>query len=76
MSVYSESNSKSDAYGKGVPQDYKEAYARWSVAKANGVELAEKNLGIVTKEMIKEQIAEAQSLSTEIFNRTEANKKD
>ena len=64
------------AKGKGVPQDYKEAYAWWSVAKANGDELAVTNLGIVTKEMTKEQIAEAQSLATEIQKRIEANKKD
>ena len=48
--------------GTGVPQDYKEAYAWWSVAKGNGDELAATNLGIVTKKMTKEQIAEAQSL--------------
>ena len=64
------------AFGEGVPQDYKEAYAWLSVAKANGLELAEKNLGIVTKKMTKEQIAEAQSLATEIQKRIEANKKD
>ena len=64
------------ANGTGVPQDNKEAYAWWSVAKANGNELAVTNLGVVTKEMTKEQIAEAQSLSTEIYKRIEANKKD
>lgn len=62
--------------GAGVPQDYREAYVWWSVAKANGEELAEKNLGILTKKMTKQQIAEAQSLSTEIYNRIEANRKD
>ena len=62
--------------GEGVPKDDKEAYAWWSVAKANGNEKAEKNLGILTKKMTKEQIAEAQSLSTEIYNRIEANRKD
>ncbi|MDC1022910.1 tetratricopeptide repeat protein [bacterium] len=66
-------------HGTGVPQDYKEACAWWSVAKANGQEngqeLAEKNLGIVIKEMTNEQIAEAQSLATEISKRIEANKK-
>ena len=55
---------------------YKEAHAWWSVAKGNGHESAEKNLGIVTKKMTKEQIAEAQSLATEIQKRIEANKKD
>ena len=37
---------------------------------------AQKNWDIITKVMTKEQIAEAQSLSTEIYNRIEANKKD
>jgi len=64
------------ARGNGVPQDYREAYAWLSVAKANGQELAEKNLGIIKKKMTKEQIAEAQSLSTEIYNRIEANRKN
>ena len=62
--------------GEGVAQDYKQAYAWWSVAKANSYESAEKNLGILTKKMTKEQIAEAQFLSTEIYNRIEANRKD
>jgi TPR repeat protein len=61
---------------EGVPQDYKEAYAWWSVAKANGNESAVTNLGIVTKEMTKEQIVQAKSLSIEIQKRIEANKKD
>ena len=62
--------------GEGVPQDYKEALAWWSVAKANGQELAEKILGIVTKKMTKEQIVQAKSLSIEISKRIEANRKD
>ena len=62
--------------GEGVSQDYKEAYAWWSVAKANGEELAEKYFAIVSKKMTKDQIADAQSLSTEIYNRIEANRKD
>ena len=55
---------------------YKEAHAWWSVAKANGNELAVKNLGIVTKKMTKEQIVQAKSLATEIQKRIEANRKD
>ena len=62
--------------GEGVPQDYKEAYAWWSVTKAYGQELAEKNLGIIKKKMTKEQIVDAQSLSTKIYKRIEANRKD
>ena len=53
---------------------YKEAHAWWSVAEANGHQKAAKDLGIVTKkEMSKEQIADAQSLSIEIQKRIEAN---
>ena len=52
------------------------ALAWWSVAKANGQELAEKILGIVTKKMTKEQIVQAKSLSIEISKRIEANRKD
>ena len=56
---------------------YKEAHAWWSVAEANGHQKAAKDLGIVTKkEMSKEQIADAQSLSIEIQKRIEANKKE
>ena len=62
--------------GTGVPQDDKEAYAWLSVAKANSLELAEKNLGNVTKKMTKEQIVQAKSLSIEISKRSEANRKD
>ena len=50
------------------------AYAWWRAAKENGHEQAKINLGILTKEMTKEQIAEAQSLATEIQKRIEANK--
>jgi hypothetical protein len=47
------------------------------VAKANGNELVEtKFLKNIMKEMTKDQIADAQSLSTEIYNRIEANRED
>ena len=62
--------------GDGVPKDYKEAYAWWSVAKSNGHEVAAMNLGVLEKEMNKEQIADAMSLATEIHNQIEANGKD
>ena len=63
------------ANGRGVPQDYKESHAWWSVAKVNGNEKAEKNLSSVTKEMTKEQIVQAKSISIEISKRIEANRK-
>ena len=62
--------------GDGVPQDYKEAFAWFSVAQANGDEDAKEALSNLTNEMTKEQIADAMSLATEIQNRIEANKKD
>jgi TPR repeat protein len=62
--------------GKGVPQDYKKAYAWTSVGKAFDEELAEEHLGVIKKKMTKEQIAEAESLFTEIQNRIEANRKE
>ena len=52
------------------------AYAWWRAAKENGHEQAKINLDILTAKMTKEQIAEAQSLSTEIYKRIEANKKE
>ena len=55
---------------KNEQDQLKEKYLR------EGYEKAKKNLDIVEKKMTKEQIAEAQSLSTKIYNRIEANKKD
>ena len=62
--------------GYGVPQDYVYAYAWYNIAKSNGDENARNILDRITKEMTKEQIAEAMSLSTEIYKRIEANTKD
>ena len=67
------------ANGTGVPQDYKEeeAYVWFSIAKANGYENLDNNLlDNISKEMTKEQITEAQSLSTEMLKRIEANIKN
>jgi len=60
--------------GKGVPKDLVQAYAWYNVAQANGWELA--NLLRDELELTPDQVAKAQALSTEIFNRIEANKKD
>ena len=64
--------------GNVVPKDYKKAYAWFNIAKTNPsvVEWIKSKLTYLTKKMTKEQIAEAQSLSTEIFKRIEANRKD
>jgi TPR repeat protein len=62
--------------GVGVIEDYITSYAWISVAKANGHEKAAGGLDLVRKYMSKDQIAEGQKLAREIFNRTEANRKD
>ena len=64
--------------GNVVPKDYKKAYAWFNIAKTNPsvVEWIKSKLAYLTNKMTKEQITEAQSLSTEIYNRIEVNKKD
>ena len=64
--------------GNVVPKDYKKAYAWLNIAKTSPsvVEWTNSKLAYLTKKMTKEQIAEAQSVSTDIYNRIEANKKD
>ena len=51
--------------GHGVPEDNVEAYMWWNQAAAQGTEEAKRNKGILSKQMTKEQIAEAQKLSRE-----------
>ncbi|MDA9260795.1 sel1 repeat family protein, partial [Puniceicoccaceae bacterium] len=52
-------------YGHGVPEDYVESYMWLNLAAAQGDENAKHNKGILSKQMTKEQIAEAQKLSRE-----------
>ena len=52
------------AKGTGVPEDYVQAYKWWNLAAAAGDSDAVKNKNIVAEKMTKEQIAEAQRLST------------
>ena len=51
--------------GSGVPEDYVVAYMWLNLAAAQGHENAKKGKGIISEEMTKEQIAEAQKLSSE-----------
>ena len=57
------------ATGAGVVINYVTAYAWFNIAAAAGVELALNNRLILEQEMTPAQIAEAQQLSTEIFER-------
>ena len=50
--------------GKGVPEDYVQPYKWWNLAAASGDTSAVKWKNIVAEKMTKEQIAEAQRLST------------
>lgn len=52
--------------GHGVPQDYVEAYAWWSVAAAQGHENATKARGIVSDQLTPEQRAQGQARSREL----------
>ena len=61
-------------FGEGVPKDLVHAYAWYNVAQANGIE--EAKIDRDRLELNAKELAEAQSLSTEIQNRIEANKKD
>jgi TPR repeat protein len=51
--------------GNGVPEDYTVAYMWLNLAAAKGDENAKEAKGIISKDMTKEQIAEAQNLSRE-----------
>ena len=53
------------ANGLGVPQEFVKAYMWWSLASAQGHQDGAKFLDIIKKEMSHTQIAEAQQLATE-----------
>jgi uncharacterized protein len=53
------------ANGQGVPEDNVLAYMWFNLAAAQGDEDAKKGKGMISENMTKEQIAEAQKLSRE-----------
>jgi TPR repeat protein len=55
--------------GQGVPVNYVTAYAWWNIASASGNESAINNRALIEEKMTSAQIAEAQKLSTKIFDR-------
>jgi hypothetical protein len=57
------------ALGRGVPENYVTAYAWFNISAASGDELAISNRSAAEARMTPAQIAEAQQLSTEIFER-------
>ena len=56
-------------YGEGIPEDHVNAYAWLSVAVAQGQESAKKLKEYIAKDMAKSQIARAQQLSNEYWER-------
>ena len=61
--------------GSGVPKDYARSYAWLNIASAGGSKDATKLLDSMQARMTREQIADAQKLSREIWERIEANKR-
>ena len=61
------------ALGTGVPEDYVRAYAWSNIAAASGGEDAIELRDDLRGHMTPSQIAEAQKLSTEIFERIQGN---
>ena len=65
--------SKHDS-GEGVPKDDVKAYAWFNVSSANGYEEASASRNRIAKTMTPEQIAEAQKLSREWFEKHQPKK--
>ena len=59
------------ANGEGVLENYVKAYAWWNLAAAQGHKDAIKAKASLRKDMTTEQVAEAQKLSVELYNRIE-----
>ena len=62
------------ANGEGVLENYVKAYAWWNLAAAQGHKDAIKAKASLRKDMTTEQVAEAQKLSVELYNRIETSK--
>ena len=60
--------------GQGVPEDYVKAYAWWNLAAAQGSEAAVEDKNSLRPIMTPEQVAEAQKLSRELYNRITSSK--
>ena len=58
-----------DYNGPGVIKNPAQAHAWWTIAGANGIEDAKKNLVSIKKEMTAEEKAEAMKLARELFAR-------
>ena len=55
--------------GRGIPQDYVQAYAWFSVAAANGVEISPPERDKTAKRLTPEQLAKGQELAASYFEK-------
>jgi hypothetical protein len=55
--------------GKGIPEDYVKSYAWYSVTAAQGWDLAQTSKRSFEGRVTREQIAEAQKLSSELWEK-------
>ena len=62
------------ANGEGVPEDYVKAYAWFNLAAAQGNERASELKDELRPRMTTDQVAKAQELAAELFNRIESSK--
>ncbi|MDB4809753.1 sel1 repeat family protein [bacterium] len=62
------------AKGEGVPQDYVEAYAWFSVAAAGGYADAANNRDVVAGDLTPEQLSQGQKRATELFEKISGGK--
>ena len=59
-------------FGNGVPEDYVKAYAWWNLAAAQGDEKVVKLKDSLRKSLTRDQLAEAQRLSRQLYERIES----
>ena len=57
------------ATGEGVPENYVQAYAWWSIAVAQGDIFAKEGKGIIKGQMTPAQIAKGQELAAEYWEK-------
>ena len=62
--------------GEGVPEDYVKAYAWWNLAAAQGAQPAVEDRNSLRPIMTAEQVAEAQKLAADLWERIESSKSE
>ena len=55
--------------GLGVNQDYIKAYTWWKIAASGGDKVAGRNLALITKNMVPNQLVKAKKLAADFLTR-------